>query len=472
MAPAVFFCSTELVVIRAWRQEALGDAVVNRLLANLTFDEWRRSGILGGLSGGWNHRLRSGGNPFHESAMRIFFSVGEPSGDVHAANLVRRFQQQNPAIECVGFGGPRMQAAGCKLLADLTQSAVMLLGRSVFAHAPRLIRLIRLAGRYFRDHRVDAVVLIDYPGFNWWIARAAKRNGVKVFYYGVPQMWAWAPWRLAKLRRLVDHVICKLPFEARWFAQRNCPATYVGHPFFDQLAAQRLDEEFLRQHEKPGRPLVLLLPGSRDQEIRANLDVLLKAGALVLAARPDVAVAVACLTEAQRAAVAAVAQQREQPVDVWAGRTQELMRLADVCIACSGSVSLELMYHRKPSIIVYRITRWQWLAQFVLLRARYITLVNLLASDKIERHRWLPFNPDAADAATVPFPEYLTVGDSSSRVAAWALRWLDDRQQYNERRAQLDKLMTAYGAPGATDRAAGLILDQLSSGSVPAHRAA
>ena len=123
--------------------------------------------------------------------MKIFFSVGEPSGDLHGANLIRELQQHDPGIECVGFGGPRMAAAGGQLLEDLTRLAVMWFARAL-ANLHHFVRLFHVAKRYFRDHRPDAVVLIDYPGFNWWIARAAKRQGIPVFYYGAPQMWAWA----------------------------------------------------------------------------------------------------------------------------------------------------------------------------------------------------------------------------------------------------------------------------------------
>ena len=133
--------------------------------------------------------------------MRIFFSVGEPSGDLHAANLVKHLRQKQPGIECVGYGGPKMADAGCHLLYDLTQLAVMFLAGAL-RNLKKFLGLIREADRYFASHRVDAVVLIDFSGFNWWMARKAKKHGIPVFYYGVPQMWAWAPWRIGKLRRL------------------------------------------------------------------------------------------------------------------------------------------------------------------------------------------------------------------------------------------------------------------------------
>ena len=181
--------------------------------------------------------------------MRIFFSVGEPSGDLHASNLIHHLRQNRPDIECVGFGGPKMATAGCHLLYDLTQLAVMFLAGAL-KNLKKFLGLIRDADHYFAAHSVDAVVLIDFSGFNWWMARKAKKHGIPVFYYGVPQVWAWGPWRIKKLRRFVDHILCKLPFEVEWFSRRGCQATYIGHPYFDQLFSQEYDEGFIEQHTK------------------------------------------------------------------------------------------------------------------------------------------------------------------------------------------------------------------------------
>ena len=124
-----------------------------------------------------------------------------------------------------------MAAAGCDIHYDLTQMAVMFIWE-VLKKLRFFFRLVDRAEDYFQQNKVDAVVLIDYPGFNWHIAKRAKRHGIPVYYYGTPQMWAWAPWRVRKIRKYVDHVLCKLPFEVDWFAARGCTATYVGHPYF------------------------------------------------------------------------------------------------------------------------------------------------------------------------------------------------------------------------------------------------
>src|SRR3984893_700191 len=158
--------------------------------------------------------------------MRIFFCAGEPSGDIHGANLVRHLRQVDPTLECVGFGGDNMQAAGCPLLYPLCPLAVMGNVR-VLTNVHSFLHLLSRADRFFRHHRPDAVVLIDFPGFNWWLARRAHFHGIPVFYFVPPQLWSWAGWRIKKMQRWVDHVLCTLPFEKPWYQARGVEAEYV-----------------------------------------------------------------------------------------------------------------------------------------------------------------------------------------------------------------------------------------------------
>ncbi|MFM8891082.1 MAG: lipid-A-disaccharide synthase, partial [Planctomycetia bacterium] len=209
--------------------------------------------------------------------MRVFLSAGEPSGDHHAAALVRSLVARRPDVECVGLGGPCMAAAGCRLVADLTELAVMWFAR-VILNIHRFVDLARRAERSFLDERPDVCVLVDFPGFHWWLAWRAKRHGIPVVFYCPPQIWAWASWRIGKMRRLVDHVLSALPFEHEWFLERGVKSTLVGHPFFDELAVGRPDSASAEE-----APLVLLLPGSRGQEIAANLQTILHAAARVAA---------------------------------------------------------------------------------------------------------------------------------------------------------------------------------------------
>ena len=391
---------------------------------------------------------------------RIFFSVGEPSGDLHGANLINELQKRCPGVQCIGLGGPRMAAAGCEILYDLTSLAVMWFLR-VLINLHRFIGVLRLADRYFRTQRPDAVVLIDYPGLNWWIARRAKAHGIPVFYYGTPQLWAWAGWRVRKMRRLTDHILCKLPFEPDWFRRRDCHATYVGHPYFDELATRQLDSRAVTS-VLPARPQVVILPGSRTQEVTQNLPMFLAAAQKITQQIDEVTFAIASYDEAQAELARKMLAVYDLPVKILVGHTAELIQQADCCIACSGSVSLELLYHETPTVIGYRVGRFAYWLQNKLRTVKYITLTNLL--DVTERcgddvifcqaGENSTFNAAAEDAI---YPEFVAYTDKSDEIAGKVVQWLQNEEQRQTIVRRLSDLRRLYAKPGASARAADYI---------------
>lgn len=390
--------------------------------------------------------------------MEVFLSVGEPSGDLHGANLISQMRNRRPDIGCVGFGGPRMAEAGCELLAEITGFAVMWLWQAVI-RIPKFLMLLHQADQYFKTQRPSAVVLVDFPGFNWWVARRAKARGIPVFYYGVPQIWAWAPWRVRKLKRLTDHVLCKLPFEPDWFAQFGCNAHFVGHPYFDELASRQLDQQLIERLREPASPLVALLPGSRTQEVTANLPLMITAAQEVANICDDVRFAIASYNDAQCQLAQEILRDKHAPVQIFVGKTAELIEAADACVACSGSVSLELLYHTTPAIIVYRISRWAYALQDRFRLAKYITLVNLLACQNIDRRTPCSQN--------VPFPEYLIWKDDTAAIARDLVKLLTDPQYRDGVVEQLRALKYRHAKPGASRRAADYIVNKLSSNATP-----
>ncbi len=383
--------------------------------------------------------------------MRIFISAGEPSGDVHGANLVRTLRQLHPGVDCVGFGGERMAGAGCRLLYPLCRLAVMWFVR-VLANAPTFLDLLSKADRFFRHHRPDAVVLIDFPGFHWWLARRAHVHGIPVFYFVPPQLWAWAGWRVSKMKRWVDHVLCNLPFEEGWYRVRGVEARYIGHPYFDELPRQRLDSAFIASRHGPGS-IIALLPGSRGQELARNLPMILKAAARIHEARPDTRFLAACYKETHAETVSAAVRGKALPIEVCSGRTPEIITLADACIAVSGSVGLELLYHRKPSVVVYRIGKLDLRLCRLFKTSPYISLVNLLAEKEL-------------------FPEFLTDHCESDAIAEKVLKWLNDPAAHAAVCEELSALRRRVAAAGACMNAAGYILQQLTEKSGRSRRRA
>lgn len=386
--------------------------------------------------------------------MRIFLSTGEPSGDLHAANLIQALRRRWPDAEFVGFGGPRMTEAGATLLFPLVDLAVMWFVR-VLLNLHKFIRLVNQADRYFQDVRPDAVVLIDYPGFNWWIAKRAKARGIPVFYYVPPQIWAWAGWRVKKVRKYVDHVLCSLPFEPAWYHERNVPqAVYIGHPYFDELAERTLDEAFLSDQRARGGPVVAILPGSRTQELLKNLPVMLRAAQRLKGERPAVRFVMACLRDRHRNLAREIIEREgvTVPVELHVARTPELIRLADLAWAVSGSVGLELMVEALPSVVLYKIKPIDLMIARPFIKAKFISLVNLLADTEV-------------------MPEYLTGHDVSEELAAWATRWLDRPAERAKASSALAALRDRVAVPGASERAAARIVDVLTgSPANPAFR--
>ena len=265
------------------------------------------------------------------------------------------------------------------------------------------------------------------------------------------------------MRRFVDHVLCSLPFEETWFREHGCNATFVGHPYFDEVWRRNLDQAFLdEQVAREGR-LVTILPGSRTQEVEHNLPWFLKAAARVHAAVPGVRFAVASFKPHQAEYARRLAADSGLPIDVYLRRTPELIELADCCMAVSGSVSLELLHHVKPTVILYYVSRLAIFVQSFFRKVKYITLVNLLTADELFPDDVTPYDPDLPGSERVLFPEYLTCEDRSERLARHIIDWLADEPRRRKLIGELVKLKVRVGHGGASRRASEYILRALGA---------
>lgn len=376
--------------------------------------------------------------------MRIFLSAGEPSGDLHGANLARAIRARNSNAQLIGFGGDKMSAAGVDLLFPLTQLSIMWFSRSI-VRLPKFFRLADQAERFFRKEQPDAVVLIDYPGFHWHLAKRAKAVGVPVYYFVPPQLWAWGGWRTRKMRKSFDTLLTALPFEDRWFRRKGLKTHYVGHPYFDELAQQRPDPGFVADARKSG-PVVAILPGSRNQEVAANFPLMVSTARKIAASRPDVRFLVASFNDRQRATAESMLGHNSPSVEFHVGKTAEIIEASDVCLAVSGSVGLEMMFRGKPSAIVYRYSRLARLVSRQFITCRFISLVNLLADEML-------------------FPEYLTYQDCSDSMAEQLLRWLNKPAEYQHIQQRILALRDRVAIPGACERAAAFLADRISAAS-------
>lgn len=380
--------------------------------------------------------------------MKIFFSAGEPSGDQHAAHLIKELKTRHERIEVEGFGGPEMQSQGCHLLFELTQLAVIGFLRVVPMLA-KFRRLVIKAEKHFANSPPDAVVVVDFPGFNFWIARAAKKQGIPVYYYMPPQLWAWAPWRIRRIRKWVDHVICALPFEYDWYAKRNVKATWVGHPFYDDVASRVMDESLvneLKSHAEEQR-LLAVLPGSRDHEVERNFPVMLEAIRQVIEKTSNVRWVVGCYREEHAELCQKLQTDLKVDADMtyFVDKTSEVIEAAEACFMVSGSISLELLARETPGIVLYRVPVIGNMAASVLMTCKYITLTNLIAETDV-------------------MPEFISCGNPSKDIRNMAIQlieWCEKPESLRQRREAMTELAATAAIPGATERTAELILNEL-----------
>ena len=365
--------------------------------------------------------------------MRYFISAGEASGDVHGAQVIRELRQLDPEAEITFLGGDDMaRAAGHAPMIHYRDMAYMGF-IDVASHLPQVLGNLSAAKRAIRDSRPDAVVLIDYPGFNLKLAEYAHGLGLPVHYYIAPKLWAWKEYRIEKLRRYVDRLYSILPFEPEWFGERGVKAEYVGNPSVEEveqaMAAMPSDEEFRAAHGLDGRPILALVPGSRMGEIKANLPVMDAVARRHPGLQTVVAGAPSIDTEVYR-------QFTDYPV-IHAS-TLQLMSYSRAALVTSGTASLESALAGAPQVVCYRAVGWKWAHDLFthILKIPYCSLPNLITG-RIDRKAREEVNRKAAETGVRGWiiPEMLVHNCSPDKVDAQLTPLLDDT---DERIAQLE----------------------------------
>lgn len=383
-------------------------------------------------------------------SMRVFISAGEPSGDLHGSNFAKALRAAMPSASISGFGGPRLVHAGQEQLFPLADHAVMGLWR-VLAALPQFYSYFKMATAELDARRPDAVVLVDYPGFHWHLAKAAHQRGIPVYWFVPPQIWAWATHRVKRMRKWVDHVFCNLPFETEWYRSRGVNCSFIGHPYFDALAEQRLDDGFMEaQRKRPGR-IVALLPGSRTHEVHDNFPMMLRTAQCMVQDYPGIRFLVAGFKEKQSVWMQNYLRLHhpQLPVEIHLGRTPEIIHLGEVCLAVSGSVSLELLHATIPTVTLYKLGPVLYPLVMKFKHARYISLINLLAEREIS-------------------PEFLTKQEDSVPMARQLLHWLRDEPARLDVKAAMERVKAGVARTGACARA----VEHLLASVKPVKRAA
>lgn len=313
--------------------------------------------------------------------MNYYVIAGEPSGDLHASNLLRELKKADPAAKFRCWGGDLMQAQGGEIVKHYKELAFMGF-IEVVANLRTIFKNIAFCKEDILKHRPHALILIDYPGFNLRIAKWAKQQGIRVFYYISPTVWGWQESRVNIVKENVERMFVILPFEKPFYAKHNCEVDYFGHPLADIIEAAEANmptrKEFLKKHGLPDKPLITLMPGSRNQEVRYKLPEMLK----VIRHFPD-----------HQFAIAASAAFKDNFADMVIGHnvkivendTYALMHHSRAGLIKSGTSVLEAALLNMPQALVYKgsaisvqITRW-------VIKVKWIGLPNLILNREVVR---------------------------------------------------------------------------------------
>ncbi len=377
--------------------------------------------------------------------MKVFFSVGETSGDTHAANLIAELLKLAPHAQIRGLGGERMAAAGMQLDHNTVHKAVMFL--QSLKRIPELRGIFRETVEILRSDRPDVVVLCDSVGFNLPVAKAAHGLGIPVVYYISPQIWAHGAWRVKKIRRWVDKVLVIYPFEVDFYQRHGVEAAYVGHPLFDELVHKPLDEAAVaRCKPAEGKRMVSILPGSRKQEIEHLLPILIGAARAIESEVGDVQFCIACAGPEHEERIRRIMAREGVEYHYEIGLASEVIAASDLSLCTSGTATLQVAYFAKPMVIIYYVNPLFYFFARPFVRTPWIGLANVLAGKEVA-------------------PEHILTQPRSDGIAASAIQFLQDPALYAQAVADLEALRGRVAQPGASANAAREIVEFVASRS-------
>jgi len=363
--------------------------------------------------------------------------AGEASGDLHGAGVVRELKKRQKECEIFGIGGDKMQAEGMNLIYHIRELSVMGFWE-VIQHLPLLRSVERALEAILKVRPPDVLVLIDYPGFNLRFAQIAKKYGIRIVYYISPQVWAWNPGRVRKMKGLIDTMLVVFPFEVDIYKAEGMNVKFVGHPLLEVLSEPQGKREFCKRYGfDEGKPIIGLFPGSRRQEIERIFPSMLGAARILHEQRgAQIAVGVSSVLEYE---FMKSFLRDDFPVQLIQNATYDVMKNADVALVTSGTATLETGYYQTPMVIVYRTSWLSYLISRSLIRIRNIGLANIVAGETV-------------------VPELVQSNVTPQRLAKEGLGMLSDESRRREIVEKLSIVKEKLGTVGASKRVAETIL--------------
>jgi len=378
-------------------------------------------------------------------SMIIYFVAGEASADNHAAALMCSLRERDADLQFIGRGGPQMRKIAGEQFKDWIDDAAVL----------GLWEVIRKYG-YFREQfhetlneihesKPDAIVLIDYPGFNLRLARALRKQSPrqKIIYYISPQVWAWNRGRIKKMARLLDLMLCIFPFEANLYNKSGLRAVFVGHPMIERLRARKIGTE-------RDRNLIGLFPGSRMREVRKIFPVMLESVPDLQKQNRNMRFEIAAASEELAREIREMLDQRgqdQQGIQIKVGETAALMQRAFAGIVASGSATLEAAYFRLPFVLIYKVTWATYLAARLVVSVKYLGMPNVLADREV-------------------VPEFIQHRARPNAIVKAMRRLIADANVRDRMISEFDRIVGKLGEGGASDQAARAIIEEIGAKSI------
>ena len=370
--------------------------------------------------------------------MKLYIIAGEASGDLHGSNLIKALRARHSSLDIRAWGGDLMEKAGAQIVKHYRDLAFMGF-YEVLLNIRTILGNIRFCKNDISAFQPDALILIDYPGFNLRIARWAYEQNIPVLYYIAPQVWAWKESRIHAMRKHIHHLFVVLPFEKAYFEKHHMPVTFVGHPLLDQIStSSESKEDFKRNNNLNEKPIVALLPGSRKQEIKTMLPIMLG----ITERFPEYQFVVAGAPAQPESFYLTAAKGKN--MTILFGKTSEILRHADAGLITSGTATLEAGIYQVPQVVCYKGSSISYAIAKRLVKIQYISLVNLILNRA---------------AVTELIQHDLTTKNLEEQL----LELLKSEPRRKQVRLDYRELHDALGGAGASDRTANAMLKIIES---------
>ncbi len=373
---------------------------------------------------------------------KIFIITGDISGDMHGAFLAKSLLKKEPHLQIFGMGGERMKAAGIKVLFDLTQFSLMGFVE-VARHIVLFRRVLYQLIAKIKIEQPDAIVFIDYPGFNLRLAEKIKHLSIPLIYYISPQVWAWGKDRIKKIASLFSKMIVILPFEKELYEKEGLPAFFVGHPLLDVVKTTGLMNQVptISNGRASSATTITLLPGSRSCEVRRLLPVMVKLAQLIKEKKPETQFIILAASSLMEKEIEKILKKKKISLRVTREKKYDLIKSSALALTASGTATVEIAILERPMIIFYKVSPFAYLFLKKMVKLPYIGMVNIIAKKEI-------------------VPEFIQGRANAEKILPTALALLEQREKREKMSEQLRRVKKSLGNPGAADRAAEIILKE------------